>query len=146
MIFQRLLLIAFVAGVTATTVLADGDPANGQMQFERRCNSCHSPLPGETRLGPSLFGVTGRQSGTISNFQYSAAFVEAGTRGLLWLPDRLDPFLANPPVFLSNFLQKPNVTTRMTLKTPDPQTRADIIAYLATLTTIPNLIVSPRRK
>jgi cytochrome c2 len=51
--------------------LAEGDPTNGQRQFERKCASCHSPVAGETRLGPSLFGVVGRQSGTVNGFQYS---------------------------------------------------------------------------
>src|ERR1700692_1494026 len=128
---ELLFVIAISVFLPAPMALAQGDPVNGQRQFERKCDSCHSPVAGEIRLGPSLFGVVGRQSGTVSGFTYSNSLVDAGNRGLVWLPAQLDSFLTNPPIFLSNFLQQKSAPTRMTLKLPDPQVRADIIAYLA---------------
>ena len=112
---------------------AQGNPANGQVQFSRRCTSCHSVAFGQNQVGPYLFGVVGRPSGTALNYSYSASYSQAGQRGLIWNQAQLHDFLANPIEFLKAFLQQNNVQTRMTVRTPDKQIRLDIIAYLATL-------------
>lgn len=138
--------LKFVARFAAAIVLfssvaafAEGDPVSGEQQFGRKCGSCHSVIPGEVRLGPSLSGVVGRQSGTVLGFSYSASYVDAGNRGLVWRPSELDAFITNPVIFLGRLLQQQNPGTRMTLRISDQQARADIVAYLATLTGSPTL-------
>ena len=50
------------------------DAAAGLAVFRTQCGVCHSPLiEGKNMVGPSLFGVVGRKSGSIDGFHYSAA-------------------------------------------------------------------------
>ena len=131
---NRFFLVSAIAFVLCAEAHAQGKPANGQVQFSRRCTSCHSVVFGQNQIGPYLFGVVGRPSGTAVNYSYSVSYTQSGERGLVWGQAELHDFLANPSEFLKAYLQQKNVQTRMTVRTPDKQARLDIIAYLATLT------------
>jgi hypothetical protein len=74
------------------------------------------------KQGPSLVGVVGRPAGTLPHFTYTDAMKNSG---FTWDPATLNHFLTNPMVVLPG--------TTMPLPVADPQTRADVIAYLATL-------------
>lgn len=84
-------------------------------------------------MGPYLFGVIGRRTGTATGYAYTSSFVQVGTKGLIWSPDNLLQFLQNPSQFLQTFLGQQTVDNRMTVKFPDRQLRLDVIAYLSTL-------------
>jgi len=74
-------------------------------------------------VGPSLFSVVNRHSGEIANFHYSDANKNSG---LVWNAATLDRYLAGPREVVPG--------TKMTFSgLKDPQQRADVIAYLATL-------------
>jgi cytochrome c2 len=135
-------LACFAASIYALSLLsagrvdADGgvgDPNNGKTQFGAHCATCHSEVAGENRLGPYLFGVIGRRTGTATGYAYTSSFVQVGTKGLIWSPDNLLQFLQNPSQFLQTFLGQQTVDNRMTVKFPDRQLRLDVIAYLSTL-------------
>jgi cytochrome c len=127
----RLMLIAAVAATFAAPTLAQapqklsaykGDAAQGAKDFVV-CKACHSPDKGVNKIGPSLFGVVGRTSGSIPGFKYSAAN-KAGH--IVWTPDVLFTYLANPKKMVPG--------TYMTYAgLADPQKRANVIAYLSTL-------------
>jgi cytochrome c len=96
-----------------------GDPVAGKAVFSR-CVSCHAVEAGENRVGPSLHGLTGRHSGSVADFHYSAANKASG---LVWTEQELYAYLENP--------QKVVPGTYMTYTgVKDPQQRADVIAYL----------------
>ena len=96
-----------------------GDAANGATVF-MACQACHSADPGVNRVGPTLHGVVGRKAGSIAGFGYSSAISGSG---ISWTPDRLFAFLEAP--------QRSVPGTRMSFAgLPDPQARADVIAYL----------------
>lgn len=98
-----------------------GDSVRGAAAFAP-CKACHVVQKGVNRVGPSLWGVVGRTSGSIANYKYSAAN-KAGH--IVWSPPTLFTYLENPRKFMPG--------TKMSyggLK--DPQKRADVIAYLAT--------------
>jgi cytochrome c2 len=46
--------------------------------------------------GPSLFGLIGRAVGGDPGFGYSPVLRAANAEGLVWTPQRLDTFLADP--------------------------------------------------
>ena len=106
----------------ASPVLAAGDPVQGKAVFSR-CASCHSIDPGRTMIGPSLARVMGRKAGSLDGFVYSPAMRHYGQA---WDEASLDSFLASP--------SKAVPGTRMTFAgLPDPKDRANLIAYLKSI-------------
>ncbi len=104
-----------------------GNAEHGQQLFQATCAICHSPSlgPGNTLIikqGPTLLGVLGRKAGTSPHFNYTQALKDSG---LTWDAKTLDTFLTDPT--------KAAPGTTMPIPLPDPQFRADIIAYLTTL-------------
>lgn len=112
---------AFVLAVGSA--YAAGDAARGAVLFDR-CVICHSNTKGApNRMGPNLFGVVGRKAGTYPGFAYSAAMKKAG---FMWTVPKLDGYLADPQkVVPGNQMPIAGIS--------DPQQRADIAAYLASL-------------
>jgi cytochrome c len=100
---------------------ADADA--GQAVFKSQCGICHSPLADKNMVGPSLFGVVGRKSGSVQGFHYSAANKSAD---LTWTPDVLDKYITAPKEVVPG-------TTMPYLGLKDDAKRADLIAYLETL-------------
>jgi cytochrome c len=98
---------------------AAGDPKEGEKVF-RKCQSCHSLDPGETRIGPSLAGVFGRKSGVLPGFEYSGAMKSAN---ITWNAESLEKFLADTQGFVPG--------NRMPFGgLQQKQERDDVIAYL----------------
>ncbi|HST76382.1 MAG TPA: cytochrome c family protein [Acetobacteraceae bacterium] len=96
------------------------DASAGEQVFRSQCSICHSAQPGRTVIGPSLFGVVGRHSGSVPGFHYS----EANRRsGLTWDPSTLDRYLTKPQQVVPGTLM-----TFPGLR--DPVQRANVIAFL----------------
>jgi len=76
---------------------SEADYDAGRRLF-RRCSSCHTVAEGGgNRVGPNLYGVFGREAGSVGNFNYSSALE---TAGFVWTAEQLDGWLANPREFL----------------------------------------------
>jgi cytochrome c len=101
--------------------LAAGDPARGESLFNSRCRACHAA--DRDASGPRIRGVFGRTAGAVAGFRYSSAMARAGT---VWNDETLDAFLAAPAKAIPGGAKSSGVA--------DPRDRADIIAYLKTLT------------
>lgn len=100
-----------------------GDPVKGAALFSSNCAACHSADKGGGDLqGPNLYTVYGRKAGSEPGFAYSAGFKQAN---FSWDAAHLDKWLTKPTAVIS--------TTYMMYAQPDPQVRADIIAYLKSL-------------
>jgi cytochrome c2 len=100
-----------------------GDPAAGQSVFKSMCATCHAVQPGRNMIGPSLFGVVGRKTGSIEGFHYSVGNQNAN---LTWDEDTLDKYLLSPKTVVPG-------TTMTFAGVKDATKRGDLIAYLATL-------------
>jgi cytochrome c len=97
-----------------------GDATKGTGVFVT-CKTCHDPAV--NKIGPHLGGVVGRKAGSIADYTYSAANKNSG---ITWTPEKLFQYLENP--------QRVVPGTKMAFAgLSDPQKRADVIAYLATL-------------
>jgi cytochrome c2 len=103
---------------------ASEDPAaRGPMLFQL-CFACHSLDPAEQNLpGPSLSGIVGRAAGRQARFKYSPALRRAADGGLVWTPQNLDQWLADPQAFLPG-------TTMDFIGVRDAADRRDLIGYL----------------
>jgi cytochrome c len=110
-----------LAGLGAPAQAAD--PAAGKSVFSSVCSICHSAQAGKNGIGPSLFDVVGRKTGSVAGFHYSPANQNAN---LTWDAATLDKYLQSPRTVIPG-----TIMTYAGLK--DDTKRADLIAYLATL-------------
>jgi len=119
-----LLAAALALSAGAARALPAGDAAHGKHVFAARCGLCHSAGPdeGEAGQGPPLAGVVGRPAAGQPGFSYTEALKRSH---LTWTPETLDRFLAGPSKLVPG--------TAMPIAVGDPQTRADLIAYLASV-------------
>jgi len=76
----------------AGSACAQGVP-QGEAVFKRNCSVCHTVEAGKNRIGPSLFGVVGRVSGTAPGFKYSDAMTKAAWT---WTDENLNKYLTDP--------------------------------------------------
>lgn len=90
----------------------------------RQCRSCHTVGDNARNgTGPMLNGVVGRHAASVEGFRYSNPMQQARDNGLVWTPEELDAFLADPRGYMNG--------TRMSFRgLRDAGDRAAIIAYL----------------
>lgn len=107
-----------------SSAMAAGDAAEGEKVFRRTCMACHTVTKdGPNRIGPNLFGVVGRKSGSVPGFNYSDANKKAE---VAWTAENLDKFLADPKGMMPG--------TRMAFAgLKKDEDRANVISYLETL-------------
>ncbi len=112
-----------VAVFSATHSYADhlADAVAGEKVFVM-CVGCHSDKAEHRPTGPNLFGLIGRQAGTLEGFQYSSALKDSG---MFWDERTLDEFIANPGARIPG--------TMMLIGVGNAQDRANLIKYLNTL-------------
>ena len=127
-----LALLLFI--LTLTKCQAAGDAEKGKKEF-RKCRACHAiTAPDGTtvfrggKVGPNLFGVLGRQAGTLEGFKFGTSIVEAGEKGLVWNEEYLVDYIKDPPRFLANYLDIRKARSKMAYKLP--RGAPDIVAYL----------------
>jgi len=70
-----------------------GDADAGKDVFKQECSECHSPREGKNKKGPSLFGIVGRNAGSIGDYNYSDALKNAKW---VWTEDKLHWYLSQP--------------------------------------------------
>lgn len=76
---------------------ADADLERGEL-LSLACQACHTLRENQRHnVGPNLFGVFGRQAGTVPGFPFSEAL--RGT-GLIWTPKALEAWLVAPQAFV----------------------------------------------
>ena len=122
--FRRLFVVVAAVMAQAPCAANRPDVENGKATFNTMCGVCHSvQKTGGPHEGPNLIGVVGRKAGSQPEFtKYSAALKASG---LTWSTKTLDKFLVSP------WDKVPG--TFMPMQIPDNKTRADVVAYLATL-------------
>ena len=109
-------------GPSFEEVYAMADAAAGEGQW-RSCSACHKLVAGENNVGPSLYGVVGRNVGTEDGFGYSGSLVAVAD---VWTPENLNAFLENPRGYATGTAMSYNGMRKI-------EDRANLIAYLDSL-------------
>jgi len=74
-------------------LLASASVADGEKIF-KKCAACHSIAKGGgNKIGPALWGVLGRQAGSVSDYKYSKAMA---AHGKTWSFEEINSFLIKP--------------------------------------------------
>jgi cytochrome c len=115
-------------GPTLASLLANADVANGERVARQQCGVCHTfNEGGRNGVGPNLYDTVGKPHGHLASFNYSA--VLKGKQGP-WTYEALDAWLAAPMQYAPG--------TRMAFAgIRDPKVRADVIAYMRSLSANP---------
>jgi len=127
--FHRFIILA-TAILAPVLCAADTKPdigpdiEHGKATFNTMCGVCHSvQTTGGPNEGPNLIGVVGREAASQPDFTKYSDALKASR--LTWNMETLDEFLVNPMAMVPG--------TFMPMLIPDDNTRADVVAYLATL-------------
>ena len=83
--------------VDIAQLLAMGDLAHGQKVF-KKCSACHMiASDGKNMIGPNLWGVIGRQAGSITDYKYSKAMIAYGKD---WSFEEMNAYLIKPQSYI----------------------------------------------
>ena len=105
------------------------DIGNGERQFARKCSVCHTlQVDGRRRAGPTLFGVFGRQAGTLEGYPYSDALINST---IVWNEFTIDRLFKDGPDVVTPGTKMP--IQRM----KNAQDRQDLVRFLQSATKTP---------
>jgi cytochrome c len=115
-------------------VLASASAEHGA-QIAKQCQVCHNLQEGQgPKIGPDLYGVVGRQVASQANFHYTDALKK---KGGTWTFDALNKWIEDPRTDVPG--------TAMTFAgIKSDKQRADVIAYLDTLSKNPEPLPKPQ--
>lgn len=116
-------------------LLASASAERGQA-IAKKCTQCHTfEKGGGNRTGPNLWGIIGAKIAHAADFAYSSGFKDKGGQ---WDDEKLNILLHKPRAFVA--------TTKMSfVGLKDAQERADVIAYLHTLSDAPVPLPTPAK-
>jgi cytochrome c len=131
-----ILRLSLVISLVALPVFA-GDAAKGEADF-KKCKACHSIIAADGteiskggKTGPNLWGVVGRQVGSVPEFKYGDSIVAAGADGTVWDEASIAAYLVDPAKWLQEKTGDAGAKSKMTFKLA--KGGEDMAAYLATL-------------
>jgi len=122
------------AQLSLGTLLAKADPAKGQATA-KACQACHDfTKGGPNKQGPNLWDVVERPIASHEGFAYSDSLKEhAGDK---WTFEHLNQFVHDPKSFAPK-------TKMLFSGVKRDQQRADVLAYLRTLSDSPKALPAP---
>ncbi len=85
--------------VDIKALLALGTIEHGEKVF-KKCTACHVVAKGgKNKIGPALYGILGKKSGSASGYKYSKALI---AHGKIWSFEELNGFLIKPSKWIPN--------------------------------------------
>ena len=118
-------LLLAAAALAASAGSAQAQASIGERLAQGACIQCHTFGKGEPPgAGPNLYGLVGRSAGSVPGFAYSTQFL-AALKGKTWDAGLLERWLSDT--------QSVAPGSGMIYFQDDPQKRAELIKYLASL-------------
>lgn len=112
---------AFIAFSAMSGEAVKGDVAAGDKIYHRVCIGCHAIDSDQPKVGPGLKTVVGRLAGSTAPGSGGIS-EELKQAKIVWDAETFDTYMANPTKMVPG--------TKMILQMTDPQHRADLWAYL----------------
>ena len=108
--------------------LKDANVDKGKALFQQQCFTCHTvDKGGANKVGPNLWGVVGRKKASHDGFSYSSALQGKGGD---WSYEDINHMIFKPQGYVRG--------TKMAFAgLPKEQDRADVIAFLRTMSDSP---------
>lgn len=122
---RTVLLTAGILHSLATSALADGDVAKGEIAF-KKCAACHEATKATNKLGPHMIGIVGRKVAAIEGYKYSAAMTAYAATVPAWDEANLNAYLEKPKGVVTGTKMAFGGITK-------PEERANLVAYLRTV-------------
>ncbi|WP_439640520.1 c-type cytochrome [Nevskia sp.] len=118
------LIASLLLATSSLAAHAAGDAQRGAEVFDNECSDCHTAPPkGGNGKGPALFGIVGRNAGSVAGYDYSDANKASH---FVWTAEQLEAYLPNPKAAMPG--------TKMRYSgVKDAAERADVIAFLQSL-------------
>ena len=113
-------ILTVLAVLAASPALSQD--ADGEVEFNNHCRTCHSVEEGDHRMGPSLHALMDRKAGTGVGYEYSDAMLNSD---VVWDPETLDAFIETPDAVVPGHAMKPYGGLT------DPAVREAIVTYLS---------------
>jgi cytochrome c len=130
-------LIASLALASLAAPALAGDAAKGEAEF-KKCKACHSIIADDGtaiikggKVGPNLYGVIGRQVGSVADFAYGDSLKAAGADGTKWDEAMLAAYVVDPAAWLKTKTGDDGAKSKMSFKLA--KGGEDVAAYLASV-------------
>jgi cytochrome c len=109
-------------------LLAKANVEAGKALFAKQCSTCHTTdKGGPNKVGPNLWEIVGRPKASHEGFSYSSAMKDKGGD---WSYEDINHLIFKPQAFVKG--------TKMAFAgLPKEEQRADVIAYLRTMSDSP---------
>ena len=132
------LAAAFSFSLVSSIALADshaaGDAVKGEKVF-KKCMACHAVGEGaKAKVGPPLTDVVGRKVASFEGYKYGKGILALAESEQMWTEEELFEYLAHPRNYLRAKLNDKKAKSKMAFRLKKEQDRADVIAYLKSLT------------
>ena len=83
--------------INVEKLLSLGTVEHGEKVF-KKCIACHTiSKGGKNKIGPAIFGILGKKSGSVSNYKYSKALL---AHGKTWGFEEINAFLTKPQAYI----------------------------------------------
>lgn len=134
------LLAAPMAFADSHDAAPSGDPEAGEAAF-RQCIACHvvtdpdgNVLAGRNaRTGPNLYGIAGRDAGSIEDFRYGPGMAELAEAGLVWTEETFSEYVPNATQFMREYTGNERLRSTMTPQRVDEEDLANLWAFLVSI-------------
>ncbi|MBV7565982.1 cytochrome c family protein [Pseudomonas sp. PDM27] len=91
-------LLSFTLAQAVSAAECATDTQRGAAVFATECSVCHAVTQGTTgMMGPNLFGVYGRKSGSLPGFSYSQAMRD---KDVSWQAENITQLITQPQAYV----------------------------------------------